>query len=953
MKNRLALLLMTLIVMGLIAPVFAWEMERPSYYVQIGERAENAYAEEAAVGIGVEIHNYYEEDPIFSYEGKNRDGIFLRVVGTANTRCSIEYTCDLYDYEMIPRGLLPFTLNLGDDDAKSVDLPFNVLFYSGPGLQNNSIYKKDSAVWINSNGFICFDDGYPTAHPPSGIGDPAPPNTIIAPYWSDLDPSGGVIRYGSTSYLGVFYYGVEWDNVLDKNNSARQTFAVFIQHDPYQTRNQNWITFEYYNVTWSSNAIWGIEDQEGYKGTGGKGPVSAKSVLLSPWDMPAEIRKMSITVEKKDSCAAVRFGTDEYELAGSNLKWKDTAPAPNPWYYVALKGTATLLTSKFLLPAVGLTGSGLLFGTLLLSGAVLAYDVLDAYSRSLWKPDEVEKIDANTTQNIAYVKVPAAGSGESDYPVDAELSATLYWIFTDDNTESHSITITTQVTYYSLADNQLYTVPTSVEITVVRDAGNSLSTARAVTPGTYLAFVGQAVPSPGFDDFDDYYKLNVGEGMDLHLTMKPHNNTNFDLYLYDPSGRMVRSSQKGTNITEEIYYTTTVAGNWFIRVNAFDGLGIYTLTIDEPHPINASSVGLSSIVENSVTTLSCQRKPFYANGRHWVFYAESTAKIVCKSSTDGINWALVPNGNISISGGGYTFSIYFDETYLHYAYSSGQPNQPLKYRRGIPNADGTFTWSADEQTAVAAASYTSYKYPTISANSTRHPFIAYQYEYYKSGPMPIQIYKTMVTASSRNDGVWSTASGFPYALESQYGYQPVIICLTGGKMYAVYGGAFSILKGRLWTPGIGWNQTEENVTSSPVYGNYFSVTNESDNVHVTFLTTNQHNITHVKRTSGSGWSSETTVHANASATLGAPVLSIHNTTLYCFWSQNTNIYFKTRSNSVWDQTPILLVKNETNLAGLTCFYQSGGNTIGIEWTRRADPYNPPWTSQVRYAKINA
>jgi hypothetical protein len=576
-----------LLALFLIAPAFAWDMERPSAYVVVDERAENANADnEAAAGIGVHMRTYHENSPDDPFA--NRDGIILSVVGTANTRKSIWYLPSVHPNLYVERFSLPSTLSLGDDDAENVPIlfPVGVAFYSGPGLQDSSLY---STVCICSNGFICFNGDYPNVGPPTEICDSSPPNTFIAPYWSDLDPSTGVIRYGTTSSGGISYFGVEWDNVLDKANNVTQTFAVLIQarssDDP---RLQNRIIFQYYDVDWSSSAFWGIEDQEGCRGIGAKGPIDGRSIVFEAQKRPAAIREMSIIMEKQDTLAEVDIGTDPWEVAGVNLRWESTEPPPDilhQWYSPALKGTATLLMSKFLVwllpPPLGPVAG------LLLSGAVIGYNLIDGYVSTFRKPEptEMKRQNANITQNIAYIKVPATGNDPSDYPVDAEISAQIYWIFNDANTENHSITITTQLNYYSLENDQFYNLTTSVDITVVRDTGNSFNdpNVRTVYPGTYLAFVGEDV-SHGSNDFDDYYKLNVGEGMVLHLTMTPANDTDFDLYLYDPSGQFAKSSKRGRNVTEEISYPTNVSGNWFIRVNAVHGFGLYTLTVDEPYP---------------------------------------------------------------------------------------------------------------------------------------------------------------------------------------------------------------------------------------------------------------------------------------------------------------------------------------------------------------------------------
>jgi hypothetical protein len=109
-------------------------------------------------------------------------------------------------------------LGLGDDDGSWVHLPFKVAFFSGPGEQNTSLY---SWVWICSNGFICFDEKSNSSNPDLAQGS-SKPNTFMAPYWSDLKPSSGIISYYVDYVFGRF--AVSWYNVLDKKNGKRQTF---------------------------------------------------------------------------------------------------------------------------------------------------------------------------------------------------------------------------------------------------------------------------------------------------------------------------------------------------------------------------------------------------------------------------------------------------------------------------------------------------------------------------------------------------------------------------------------------------------------------------------------------------------------------------------------------------------------------------------------------------------
>jgi len=559
----------------LTAPVlvFPFEIERPSWSVSyIGRRSENSFGnDEAAVGIGVHIGEYKENpDPVIGpFFG--RDGFALRVVCTANTREGIEYSPEpldtLYDDTFSP----PFyehQLNLGDDDGAWVNLPFQVAFYTSQGgLQSQSLYSK---VWICSNGFLCFDNNSTSPNPKYG---PEAPNTIMAPYWSDLDPSGGIISYKVDLYSFAPKFIVSWYNVLDKKNGIRQTFEVIIRKSSEggaPPRFPNMFIFQYRDVTWSYEAQFIIENQVGSKHNRGILEPSIKSLLFYPPASPTPaIQSLSIKLEKQDSTAEIFIGTQYWELSGVNLKTETMVPIGEPWYETALKGCRTLLLS-YLLSTI--TGSGILLaiGTDIF---VVGLETVATYSAAMVPVSTVNKKDANETENLAYVSVPAAGDDHSDWPVDASLGAQIYWVFNDNNTLDHSLKITAELTYFSYKTWQNETITTSVNLNVPCDAGNDIATSRKVSSGEYLAYLDHDY------DKDDYYNISVSYGQYVEIIMHPPNDANFDLYLYNKQGTIVAQSKRSGNQFEDITYRALYTGPYYIRVNAPLGgvRGFYTL----------------------------------------------------------------------------------------------------------------------------------------------------------------------------------------------------------------------------------------------------------------------------------------------------------------------------------------------------------------------------------------
>jgi len=79
--------------------------------------------------------------------------------------------------------------------------------------------------------------------------------------------------------------------------------------------------------------------------------------------------------------------------------------------------------------------------------------------------------------------------------------------------------------------------------------------------------------------------------------------------------------------------------------------------------VNPSVVGTST---TGAVPYPHQRKTFYANGRFWVFYSDGR-NMVYRTSTDGSTWSSATTVRAAINGS--LFSVWFDGTYLHYAYA--------------------------------------------------------------------------------------------------------------------------------------------------------------------------------------------------------------------------------------------------------------------------------------------
>lgn len=146
----------------------------------------------------------------------------------------------------------------------------------------------------------------------------------------------------------------------------------------------------------------------------------------------------------------------------------------------------------------------------------------------------------------------------------------------------------------------------------------------------------------------------------------------------------------------------------------------------------------------------------YQSGRFWIFYHDGLNTLFTSSiygHTDA-SWS----SPTTFHSGVYTVATWYDGTYVHVAYSGNNNADPLLYRRGRTNSDGTITWDS-EQTAVAGAANNSFQYQSLAIDSTGHVSIAYGYGV--SGSQT-----PYCTKNDNTNGTWSTASGFPYQLNA-------------------------------------------------------------------------------------------------------------------------------------------------------------------------------------------
>ena len=273
-----------------------------------------------------------------------------------------------------------------------------------------------------------------------------------------------------------------------------------------------------------------------------------------------------------------------------------------------------------------------------------------------------------------------------------------------------------------------------------------------------------------------------------------------------------------------------------------------------------------------------QRNTFYYAGRHWIFYLTTANMIGFVSSEDGLtNWT----GDTIRAAYGYTeFSIFFDGEYVHYVWARAQDNNAIFYRRGIPQPNGTISWSAAEQTAVPAYAGGYYITPTVAPNSDGYPFVGFCH--YDPG---VEI-SPWVIKSDNTDGTWS-GSETPHRLGANGGtayVQPVP--LTNGELMAVYGKVIGFMQ--IWD-GIQWN-SEVQITPGNMGQSYsFSCCSipGSNKVWMAYLESSKHFILQIY--DNGSWGSVIDIdNTNTSSFLGGNIgVNSEGQNLWFLWGNPT------------------------------------------------------------------
>ena len=365
-----------------------------------------------------------------------------------------------------------------------------------------------------------------------------------------------------------------------------------------------------------------------------------------------------------------------------------------------------------------------------------------------------------------------------------------------------------------------------------------------------------------------------------------------------------------------------------------DDEATYTLYAGDALSIYGTSERLPSLVgittDSASIRLPSQRNAFYAAGRFWVFYClPGTNDLVYQTSTDGGHWdSAIEIGPLPIPNGA-NYDVFFDGTNIHYIRNLSVDvtrYTGINYKRGVPQSDGTITWSEDEQEVlddeVVADDI------SLCVDSSGYPWVGYGAASFGT---------PTVIKSSTNDGTWSTAGGYPLELLSGVGWLVALVPQTSGKLCAVIYKSTSTadrIQARFYN-GSSWEDIEYVTADGDLLSTsdfcMLSATSIGDEIHIVY---HEDSATNLQYISGhhSSWSAETTLDSGI-ATATVPVIGKDGSNLYVFWlDDDDHVYYKIYNGASWENTVDWIDESSNTLTSertIQCFAESYNDTIGV------------------------
>jgi hypothetical protein len=210
-------------------------------------------------------------------------------------------------------------IDVGDEEIANFDVPD--FTFGG---------RTYSRVGIVSNGYVVLggsDDAGDVSYEPQTLPDPARPNGLLAPYWSDLDSTvtGDAVRAAILSGGGLSWLVLQWDLHLwgyptsdDPSDDGARSFQVWIGINGDEDVSYS------YDANALADSPWGLTvGAENESGTGGAqisgAPVGSYIISTTP-GAPGGSLSYTLTVKGKQVKPAVLTTTMVTDIvAGSTI----------------------------------------------------------------------------------------------------------------------------------------------------------------------------------------------------------------------------------------------------------------------------------------------------------------------------------------------------------------------------------------------------------------------------------------------------------------------------------------------------------------------------------------------------------------------------------------------------------------------------------------------------------
>jgi hypothetical protein len=159
-------------------------------------------------------------------------------------------------------GVAPIA-GVGDDTITNFNL-------SAPFMYGSEPYTR---IGVVSNGYLVVGGGTSSdiVFTPQHFPNPARPNNVLAPWWTDLNPSAtgaGAIRIATLSGGGQSWVVIDWAGVKNFGNATTHNFEIWLRRGTTAVSEQ--ITYSYGTNSGGgdpdSGSNWGAENRDGSSG---------------------------------------------------------------------------------------------------------------------------------------------------------------------------------------------------------------------------------------------------------------------------------------------------------------------------------------------------------------------------------------------------------------------------------------------------------------------------------------------------------------------------------------------------------------------------------------------------------------------------------------------------------------------------------------------------------------